>query len=333
MPASPCLLVDLGGTNVRFALVDPARRNPLAGQPVQRFRVADFSDLAQAARSFLADMDAAAGRAVLAVAGPVAGDRVNMTNHPWVISRRALMAELGLDDLMMVNDFAAMSLSLTLLEASDARPLGLPRLAPAVPDKARTFAVLGPGTGLGAGALLWRDGRAFPLQTEGGHVGFAPMGEQEIALLRHLARDFGRVSNERLLSGAGLANIYLSLAAMSGAVVDDAAPEAITRRAAEGSDPLAERALGIFCDVLGSVAGDLAMAYGAWDGVYLAGGLAAVAWPWLEQGGFRRRFEDKGRYADVLARVPTLVITHPEPGLLGAAAFARSAWGGDGGLA
>lgn len=330
MPAASCLLADLGGTNVRFALVDPTEANPLAGRPVQGFRVADFTDLASAARNFLSAAGATPTHGVLAVAGPVEGDRVRMTNHPWVISRRELMARLGLSDLLLVNDFAAMSLALTLLGTGDVHPLGSPRLAPAAAGEPRNLAVLGPGTGLGAGALLWREGRALPLQTEGGHVGFAPAGEQEIGILRHLAREFGRVSNERLLSGAGLVNIYRALAAMSGAQAGHPPPEEITHRAAEGSDRTALRTLEIFSEVLGSVAGDLAMAYGSWDGVYLAGGLAPVALPWLERGGFRRRFEDKGRYADTLARVPTVVITHPEPGLLGAAAFAHAAWGGAG---
>jgi glucokinase len=331
MPATSCLLADLGGTNVRFALVDPLRPNPLAGCAVGKFRVADFPDFASAAQRFLAAGEATPRHGVLAVAGPVAGDRARMTNHPWVVSRRELMARLGLADLLLVNDFAAMGMAVTLLEAGDLHPLGASPLAPVVAGEARSVAVLGPGTGLGVGALFWRGGRALPLHSEGGHVGFAPAGEEEIGILRHLARAFGRVSNERLLSGAGLVNIYRALAAMDGAEVGNPAPEDITRGAADGTDRRATRTLEVFCEVLGSVAGDLALAYGAWDGVYLAGGLAPVVLPWLEGGGFRRRFEDKGRYADELARVPTQVITHPQPGLLGAAAFAHEAWGRIGG--
>lgn len=319
--AAPTLIADVGGTNIRLALADPAREVPLLDDSVRRYRVAEFDSLAAAASSYLREVDTQPRRAVFAVAGPVVGDAVRITNHPWDISIVGTQRALGLDRLQVVNDFAAMAMSLPLLRPADVRVIG-PQPASAM-RASRTFAVLGPGTGLGVGALLMREDRPIVLETEGGHVSFAPVGEEEHAILRHLAARFGRVSNERLICGRGLSNIYEALCDIHGQASLPLRPEEVSDRAARGDDPACRRAVEVFCEVFGSIAGDAALMFGAWSGVYLSGGLIEPLWPWLHAGGFRRRFEDKGRFAQTLAQVPTMAVTHAQPGLLGAAGFAK----------
>ena len=184
------------------------------------------------------------------------------------------------------------------------------------------MAVVGPGTGLGVGALLIRDGRAIELQTEGGHQSFAPGTAEEDAVLARLRARFGRVSNERLVCGAGLLNLYSALCEIADRAPAATTQEAVSAAATDGTDPQAVRAVELFCELLGAIAGDLVFAFGAWDGVYLTGGLLAPMLPWIRQGGFRRRFEDKGRFSATLAKIPTVAIHHPNTGLLGAAAIA-----------
>ncbi|HEY6940562.1 glucokinase [Dokdonella sp.] len=311
------LLADVGGTNVRFALADTGAPMPLLGDTVRRRRVADFERFGDAARDYLAMLPQRPRRGVLAVAGPVTGDSVRMTNHPWVLSRAPLLDELGLERLRIVNDFAAMSHCVPLLGARDVQPLGA---APAAREHAsgrRTYAIVGPGTGLGVGGLVVEHGRYVALETEGGHVGFAPGDEVEFEVLRRLMPTFGRVSAERVLCGSGLVNLH---AALHPHMRPIATPEAITSGAEH--DAACRTTIERFCAMLGSFAGDFALAFGAWDGVYLAGGLTPKLLAWLQAGEFRRRFEAKGRYERVLANVPTIAVLHEDAGLLGAAALA-----------
>jgi glucokinase len=254
---------------------------------------------------------------VFAVAGPVTGDEVRMTNHPWVLSRSGLMHELGFERLRIVNDFAAMSHCLLLLGDGDHEAIGTPPPPRVDVSKRQAFAIIGPGTGLGVGGLIVDDGRFVGLQTEGGHVAFAPADDIEIDILRRLMGRFGRVSAERLLCGSGLVNLHLAL---NPAAAEGWTPERITAEAE--SDPSCLATIERFCAMLGSIAGDFALAYGAWDGVWLAGGLTPRLLPRLQSGAFRERFENKGRYRRVLEQVPATAILHADAGLLGAAALA-----------
>jgi glucokinase len=328
------LLADVGGTNVRFALAQPAGASPLRIDTLRAFRVADFASLSDAARAYLDALYAPAqepaprpAHAVLALAGRIEDGAVQMTNHAWFISATRLQADLQLQSVTLVNDFAAVGMSLPLLTGADMLAVG-PPLAPITRDKPRqTFCVLGPGTGMGVSALAVRDAAVLELETEGGHISFAPSNEEEIAVLRQLLRRFGRVSVERLLCGAGLANLLQALCALAGRSEAPFAPETITARAQQGSDPQCVRAVELFCEMLGAVAGDYALAYGAWDGVYLAGGLLTALQPWIQRGRFRERFNNKGRFAAGMTKVPVALITHPQPGLLGAAAYTMRAAG------
>jgi glucokinase len=326
---APWLVADVGGTNVRFAMAQPDAPAPLRLETMLAYRVAQFPSLADAVRAYLASAQAGGARpasAVFALAGPVRNNQVRMTNFSWEIDAGDLARNLALDSVRLVNDFAAVGMSLPLLEAADMVALG--PLPPPIRERPgrQTYCVLGPGTGLGVSALAIRDGVAIGLETEGGHVSFAPHTAEEGAILIHLLERFERVSNERLLCGSGLANLHHAVCAgMGRPQAALATPEDITTAA--GNDPACTRAVELFCELLGAAAGDCALAYGAWDGVYLAGGMLAHLGPWLARGGFRRRFEAKGRFAPAMAAVPVGMITHPQAGLLGAAAIAREAAG------
>ena len=321
---SPALLADIGGTHARFALAGPGPDQPLLDGSLRTCQVDQFGSLAEAAGHYLATTDAHPRRAVIAVAARIDGDSARMTNHRWVVSARRLEEALSLDSVNLVNDFVAQARAMPLLGASDLAVIGTP-LPPADDGSDRTFAVAGAGTGLGVGVLLRRDGRWSALATEGGHAGFAPATPGEIAILEQLAADFGRVSNERLVSGAGLVNLHRALARIAGASPDAAmTPEGVTA-GAEAGDELCLRAVAAFRDVFASVAGDLVMTFGAWDGIYLSGGLVPPLLPALRDPAFRRRFEAKGRYAGAMAGVPAMAVLHPQPGLLGAAALAGDA--------
>jgi len=322
----PVLVADVGGTHVRFALVDIASADPLIEASICRFRAADFESFGAAIRRFLDQSATHPAALVIAAAGVVADGEVRLTNNvPWVISRDAIAAEFGFAEVALLNDFAAMALAVSLLQPRDLHRVGAPAPVSFDARRRQTFAILGAGTGLGVGALIVRDGHAHALETEGGHASFAPGNAEEVEIYRRFSARFGRVSHERALCGSGLVNLYTALADIGGVEAKFSAPEQIT--AADDSDALSRRAVEIFCEQLGSVAGDLVLTFGAWDGVYVAGGLAPSLTRWIEDGRFRRRFEDKGRLSPAVARVPTSIVKHTEPGLLGAAAWAMMAAG------
>lgn len=321
------LLADVGGTNVRFALADPDADRPLLVDSIQPYAVADFPSLTAAARHYLDAAGVHTAHGVIAIAGRVEGNQARMTNHPWVVSATDIQQALGLQTLQLVNDFVAQAMSVRLLAGADLQSIG-PALPPSGNTAVRTCAVVGPGTGLGVGALLLREDRWTALATEGGHVGFAPGTTEEIAVLQHLAADYGHVSNERLVSGGGLVNLHRALAGIAGDATDTHLEPPDITAGAQAGDARCRRAIALFCAIFGSVAGDMALALGAWDGVYLSGGLVPRLLEDLQHSAFRKRFESKGRYSQALARVPTLAIVHPQPGLLGAAALACDAAAG-----
>jgi glucokinase len=322
--ANLILLADIGGTNLRFALCESAEV-PLRPDSVRRYRAAEHASLGEAAARYLDEIGARPGQAVFAIAGRVDAGEVKLTNLPWTVSAAAVAQQLRMDSVRLVNDFAAQSRCLPLLRTDDLERLG----APAAPDfggeRDRCVAVVGPGTGLGVGALLLREGRAIVLETEGGHLSFAPGSDEEIAILTTLRRDFGRVSNERLICGSGLVNLYGAICEIAAAPKRAATPEQVMQAATDGSDAQAARAVGLFAEILGAIAGDLVLAYGAWDGVFLGGGLLEPLLPTLRRGGFRTRFDAKGRFTPTMAQIPTVAVRHPNPGLLGAAGIALDA--------
>lgn len=316
--ADLALIADIGGTNARFALCDPSRPPELL-RPVS-LRNADHASLQHAAETYLDSVGVRPRRASIALACPVVGDDIRLTNRAWSFNRHELRASLGLDELRLINDFGAIARAVPLLGPGEREVLHGPDQALAQGP----VSVLGPGTGLGVALLVgdamgcWR-----VVETEGGHVGFAPEDEEERALADRATALHGRVSWERLLSGSGLALIDAVLGERAGAPASPPreAPEVVAA-ALGGGDLVARQALARFCAILGSVAGDVALVHGA-RAVVVAGGIVPRFLPFLRSSAFRERFLDKGRFAAWLEPVAIQVVTHPNPGLLGAAAALR----------
>jgi glucokinase len=309
------LIADIGGTNARFALTDLAAPERRVTE-CRVLRNADYASLQHAAEDYLAGLGTRPRRAAIAVACPVAGDEIRLTNRAWSFSRAELRAALALDQLLLLNDFGAVACAVPALAPSDRVALygrsSEPLQGP--------VSMLGPGTGLGVALLVGSDARGWhTVETEGGHISFAPQGDEEQAIARWQVARHGRVSNERLLCGKGLSQIDAVLrgaAAGEEPVMRD--PADIVAAALEGHDVAARRSLARFCAVLGSVAGDIALVHGART-VVIAGGMVPRFIPFLRSSAFRERFLAKGRFAAYLESVAIHVITHPHPGLLGAA--------------
>lgn len=307
------LVGDVGGTNARLALVDTEGR---VREP-RAFACRDYPGLADIIATYLRS---AAGRrspprAVFAVAGPVMDGEIAFTNLDWRVSEGDLIAQFEFEAVALVNDFAAQALACPRLEGPDLRTLG-PDLGRGAHDA--PIVALGAGTGFGVAALA-RSGRGeITIATEGGHAAFAPTDEVEFEVCRRLMARHGRVSIERLLSGPGLHDLYGLLAEMKGQTATLADEAAVTAEGLKG-DPLAAAALDRFCRILGAVAGDLALTFGARGGVYVSGGIAPRIAERLAGGAFRTRFEDKGRLSDFVRGVPTFLVQHPYPAIIGAA--------------
>jgi len=249
--------------------------------------------------------------AAIAVAAPVRGDQVNMTNRGWHFSVEALRVELGLERIHVINDFTAIALALPYIDASQRVVIGG---GTALPNAA--LAVLGPGTGLGVSALIPCGNGWAAVTGEGGHVTLPASNELEARLIERARARFGHVSAERLVSGPGLLNLYEALGAELGAPAIARTPQEVSARAGSG-DALARRALDIFFALLGTVAADAALTFGALGGVYLAGGILPGHRDALLASSFRTRFESKGRYLDYLRAIPTYLVTASQPGLIG----------------
>uniref|UniRef100_UPI0018EBE033 glucokinase n=1 Tax=Dyella sp. ASV21 TaxID=2795114 RepID=UPI0018EBE033 len=258
--AAPTLLADLGGTNVRFALADTGRALPLMDDSVRRYRVKDYGSLAEAIRQYFSDTGHEAPRAVIAAAGRVSeGETVKVTNNPWLVAAHTLQAELGMESVHLVNDFAAQAMAVPLLAHEQLSAVGPQPLPTLGQRETQSFVVMGPGTGLGVAGLLRRQGHWTVLETEGGHAGFAAHTAEDVEILHRLNERFGRVSNERMICGNGLVNLYLALADIAGQPAEEYTPEDITARAETGSDPLCVRTVETLAGIFGSVAGDLVL--------------------------------------------------------------------------
>ena len=252
----------------------------------------------------------------LAVAGPVYGDEVILTNIQWQFSIRRLTKDLNLEQLEVVNDLEALALVLPHLNSEDTVPIG----EEAVNGSIRApMAVLCPGTGLGIAGLVPVEQGWRPIATEGGHTSLSPLTEMEMAAWQFLREHYGRVSVERVLSGPGLVELYTALASMEGREAGAVRPEDIVNLALNGESPLAAKTLEMFCAWLGDVAGDVALMYVARGGVYLAGDILLTIFEILKRSQFRQRFENKGRGTAVVAHTPTYLISIESPVLLGCA--------------
>ena len=313
------LVADVGGTNARFALVEAGEGPPVLQQP-HALPNADFASLQHAAEHYLAIAGARPRRAAIAVASPVGQDEIRLTNRAWSFNRSELRAGLGMDTLELVNDFGAVARAIPALQDRDRIHLH----GPAEALHHGPVSVLGPGTGLGVGLLVGSEADGWQVvETEGGHGSFAPLDAEEERIARWLTARYGRASNERLLCGEGLACIDAVLRDEPvGREAELRDPADIVARALDGHDAAARRALARFCAVLGSVAGDIALVQGA-RCVTIAGGMVPRFLPFLRSSAFRERFLDKGRFSVYLEALAVQVVTHPYPGLLGAAMAMR----------
>jgi glucokinase len=308
------LVGDVGGTHARFGVVEPADSGPWRIQ--QRLDLAErFGSFNDALRSYLerAGLTSLPPVAAIAVAGPVAAGAARFTNRGWEISEQALR-EVGFKRALLINDFAALTLAVDLLNESHLHTIG-PQLKGL---DGETITILGAGTGFGVSCLARYGDQAVPMATEGGHMGFSPRNAEELEVLQRMWKQSGRVSVERILSGDGLERLYRTLEQIAGR-----APAPLTAAEISGAalrnEAGAHAALTMFCSVFGAVAGDLALAHGARGGVYIAGGIAEKIEAFLVQSPFRRSFEDKGRLTPYVAAIPTKLIVYPDIALLGAA--------------
>jgi len=315
MTTPSALIADIGGTNARFALTFG---DSLEAHQAQNLAVDDFANIDDAINFYLETVGLDIPKRVcIAIACPTHNDRISMTNNGWVFSKAELKQALGIEKLSVINDYAAMAMAAPNLTDVERLKVGGGEILTGFP-----VAVLGPGTGLGVSGLVHYHGHPTPIVTEGGHVDFAPTNEQEIEILRFLLRKYEHVSAERLLSGMGLENIYQALAAIRGEQVELLKPAQISALAFESADKLALETLDQFCAILGSVAGNTALTYGSQGGVFITGGIIPRMLNFFEQSSFRQRFEAKGRFVEYMQAIPTYVVTHKQPGLLGAAAAA-----------
>ena len=328
MSSRLALIADIGGTNARFALAN-LDADDVEVLHAKSLKNAEFASLQHAAEHYLhsiglTEAGATPKHAVFAVAAPVGADEIRLTNRAWSFSASELKRSLALDQLTLLNDFGAVAWSVPSLTTADRTVLYGADLTPS----RGPITLIGPGTGLGVAMLVGgTEGGWHVVETEGGHVSFAPLGEEEQCIARWLTARFGRASTERLLSGAGLSHIDAALRGEDGAALSGQAPALrepadIVAAALDGHDVAARRALARFCAVLGSVAGDAALIHGA-RCVTIAGGIVPRFIPFLRSSGFRERFLAKGRFAPYLESVSIHVIVHPHPGLLGAAVAAR----------
>ena len=322
----PCLLIgDIGGTNARFALAHP---DEPGFSSELTLATADYETVEQGITDYLERSGSGRPDAIcLAAAGPVVDDRIVLTNNPWVIDGRTLREEFRLSTVQLLNDFESIAYSLPLLGESDVKTIGLVLADPDV-KRESTFGVLGPGTGLGAGGLLVRASGIYPIVGEGSHAGFAPETTMQLRVLEQLRKRFERVSSERLVSGPGLENIYWAMSKIRGESTSEITAAEIFSRVLANEDAIAVEATQMFFEALGQVAGNLALALGAFDGIYLAGGIVKRYPDLLNSSNFRSGFENKGRHHTLMEKVPTLLILHPQPGLLGASYCARKLFSG-----
>jgi glucokinase len=302
------LVADIGGTNARFALTGP-------GGAVEHQRILhghDFPAFEDALAAYLEAEDVRPDRAAVAVASPVLGDRIAFTNSPWSFSIDAMRERFGFDPLLVLNDFEANALAIPHLRPADLVQVGGGEAVPGAP-----VAILGPGSGLGVAGLVRTGTGWMALPGEGGHATMPAADEREAAVLAKLRVRFGHVSAERVLSGPGLVNLYAAIAELERVAPGSPTPAEVV----DGQDAISRDAVDMFCAMLGTLAGNVALTLGARGGVYIAGGIVPKLGARFVNSAFRERFVAKGRFRDYLAAIPTFVVVHPVPAFVGLAAL------------
>jgi len=303
------VLGDVGGTNVRFAVLT----GDVLG-PIEHMAVCDHARFDDALAAFLAHQTdrAAIRRAIFGVAGVVEGDRCTLTNNPWVVDTAELCPRFGLTRVHIINDFEALAWSLPHLTRDDIEKIGGGEPAAEAP-----MVVLGPGTGLGVAAYVPSEKGALVLHSEGGHATIPSGSLREDAIIEKLRHQFGHVSAERALSGHGLENLYRAIASIDALTVPERSAAEIAQAALEGSCATSRAALDAFCGMLGDVAGNFALSFGAQGGVFIAGGIVSHIRDNLPRSQFRARFDAKGRMRRYVEAIPVYLILHDNPAFIG----------------
>ena len=314
------LLGDIGGTKARFALLVDGQLGS-----IETFLVSNYPGVADAIAAFFARHQGRTpvAHACLAIAGPVQGDRCVIINSGWLVDGPQLRKLFGWGSLRLINDFEAIAWSLPHLRSRDGYALGSGQAMPGAPA-----VVLGPGTGLGMACLMPGPGAPIVIASEGGHATLPSSCQQEDAVIDRLRRRYGHVSAERVLSGAGLENLYHTIAAIDGVNAPERRASEITKAAIEGSCPISGAAVDMFCSILGTVAGNLALTFAARGGVYIAGGIMPHLAEYAARSTLRERFVAKGRYQNYLEAIPTGIVIHPEPAFIGLKWLAEQGHGG-----
>jgi glucokinase len=315
---APHLLADIGGTNARFAL----ETAPGKIEFILVFKCADYPSLSDALRAYLAHPEAIklganqAKKMGIAIATPIHGDSVQMMNHHWRFSIQAMKEEFAFDMFLVVNDFKALAMSLPFLNDTQKVQVGGGQAEPN-----SVIGLIGAGTGLGVSGLIPVNGKWLALDSEGGHTSFAPTNELEIDLLKYALQQHHHVSSERFMSGAGMLLTYHAIAERKQILVDEIEVPEIMRRGLAKECPICNETLSTFCELLGSMAGNLAITLGTTGGMYIGGGIVPRLGQFFSDSNFRHRFEHKGRLTKYLSQIPTYVITEPYPAFIGIAAL------------
>jgi glucokinase len=313
MKREPALVADVGGTNIRIAVATPGGlQDPVA------WRCADFETIGAALKSYLdgSSMRPVPKRAAIAVACPTEDDWIDITNQDWSFSIEQLRQDLELEELRVINDFTALAASIPRLEPQDTLII---KSGEALENAA--IAVVGPGTGLGVSGLIRSESGWIPLSAEGGHATLVATNEREWAVIEILTQEFGRVSNERVLSGPGLVNLYQALCKIEGTRTADLTPALIVTGATENPESVEAKTVRMFSGWLGTAAGDLVLSLGARGGVYIGGGVVPKMLQVFDKQYFVERFLDKGRLRSYVEPVPVLLLLNTEIALVGAAAI------------
>ncbi len=309
----PRLLADIGATHARFAL----ETAPGVVRSVRVLKCDDYSGILPLLHAYLADHEGVRlNHGAFALANPINGDMIRMTNRDWQFSTDEVRRALGLTTLLIVNDFTALAMSLPNLPASD-----LVQVGGGKPAANAVIGVLGPGTGLGCSGVIPTLDGFVTLGSEGGHSNFAPADEREFAILQYAWKEWSHVSNERLISGPGMEIIYRALALRNGVDTPSLSSPEIISGALEQSDELCLEVLDCFCGMLGGAAANLAVTLGSFGGIFIGGGIVPRMGTWFAKSSFRARFEAKGRFTSYLAEIPTFVIMTPNPAFHGVASI------------
>jgi glucokinase len=313
----PILIGDIGGTNARFSLLTSAEAEPTKFIHVQ---TADYATIDEAISDKVFPTVTTKPRsAILAVAGPIDGDEIDLTNCDWVVKPTQMIEKLGFNTVIVLNDFEAQALAVASLTDKDREQIGPVGEAPTA-----SRVVLGPGTGLGVAGVVRARSSWFPVPGEGGHVDIGPRSERDHEIFPHLYKIEGRVSAEEIVSGRGLVNIYKAVCAADGVTPAFDTPPDVTSHGLSGDNKQAAETIDLFVTYLGRLAGDMALIFMARGGVFLGGGISPKIIDALKGPAFRAAFEDKAPHTELMKTIPTFVVTHPQAALAGLASFART---------